>query len=47
MLDELMAVVNDRARDWTVLVATRDPRVAGRLGRVVDLDAARAEVVHG
>jgi hypothetical protein len=39
--------VNDRSRDWTVLVATRDPRVAERLGRVVDLDAARVEVAHG
>jgi putative ABC transport system ATP-binding protein len=47
MLDELVAVVNDRSRDWTVLVATRDPRVAERLGRVVDLDAARVEVAHG
>lgn len=34
-------------RPWTLLVATRDPRVAGRIGRHVDLDAARREGAHG
>ena len=38
----LCAVLKDPACAWTLLVSTRDQRVAERIGRRIDLDAGRA-----
>ncbi len=38
-LDELFAVLLDRSRHWTVLVATRDPSVAELCHRYIEIDA--------
>ena len=46
-LSSLCAVLLDPARAWTLLVATRDPRVAARFSRVIDLDAFRPGAPHG
>jgi putative ABC transport system ATP-binding protein len=42
----LCAVLKDPSSAWTLLVSTRDQRVAERIGRCIDLDAAR-ENGHG
>ena len=39
--DTLCGVLADASMGWTVLLATRDPRVAARMGRVIDADAVR------
>ena len=39
--DELLSVLVAAQRPWTLLVATRDPGVAERVGRRIDLDAPR------
>jgi len=39
--DELLSVLVAEQRPWTLLVATRDPGVAERVGRRIDLDAPR------
>jgi ABC-type bacteriocin/lantibiotic exporter with double-glycine peptidase domain len=44
---ELAAVLLDPQMPWTVIVTTRDPRVAARFPRTIDLDAARAGVDRG
>jgi hypothetical protein len=33
-------VLIEAPHPWTVVVATRDPRVAARVGRVIDIPAA-------
>lgn len=38
-LNELFAVLLDRKRGWTVLVATRDPSVAEQCHRYIEIDA--------
>lgn len=38
-LNELFAVLLDRRRGWTVLVATRDPSVAEQCHRYIEIDA--------
>lgn len=38
-MDELTGVLLDRALPWTVIIATRDPLVAARCDRCVDLDS--------
>ena len=42
----LVEVLTHPSRPWTLVVATRDARVATRIGRVVDLDAAAKEADH-
>ncbi len=42
--ERLLSVVLDPARDWTVLVATRDPRVAQRMARVIEPASVPMEV---
>ena len=42
----LVEVLTHPSRPWTLVVATRDARVATRIGRVVDLDAAAKEAGH-
>ncbi|MFM8642195.1 MAG: peptidase domain-containing ABC transporter, partial [Phycisphaerales bacterium] len=44
---ELAAVLLDPQMPWTVVVTTRDPRVAARFPRTIDLDAARLEATGG
>jgi ABC-type bacteriocin/lantibiotic exporter with double-glycine peptidase domain len=39
-LDALARVLIEAPHPWTVVVATRDPRVAARVGRVIDIPAA-------
>jgi ABC-type bacteriocin/lantibiotic exporter with double-glycine peptidase domain len=39
--DTLCGVLADPVMPWTALLATRDPRVAARMSRVIDVDAAR------
>ncbi|MFM8816698.1 MAG: ATP-binding cassette domain-containing protein, partial [Phycisphaerales bacterium] len=44
---ELAAVLLDPQMPWTVVVTTRDPRVAARFPRTIDLAAARLEATGG
>jgi ABC-type bacteriocin/lantibiotic exporter with double-glycine peptidase domain len=44
--DTLCGVLSDAGTDWTVLLATRDPRVAARMNRVIDADAVRRAAGH-
>jgi len=44
--DTLCGVLSDAGTDWTVLLATRDPRVAARMHRVIDADAVRRAAGH-
>jgi ABC-type transport system involved in cytochrome bd biosynthesis fused ATPase/permease subunit len=44
--EQLCGILCATPRPWTVLVATRDPDLARRIGRWVDLDA-RQESGHG
>ncbi|MFM9144943.1 MAG: peptidase domain-containing ABC transporter [Phycisphaerales bacterium] len=44
---ELAAVLLDPQMPWTVVVTTRDPRVAARFPRTIDLHAARLEATGG
>jgi len=44
--DTLCGVLSDAGTDWTVLPATRDPRVAARMHRVIDADAVRRAAGH-
>jgi hypothetical protein len=39
-LDALARVLIDAPHPWTVIVATRDPRVAARIGRVIEIPAS-------
>jgi len=45
-LQALARVLFDPARPWTVIVATRDPRVAAHCGRTVELGAPGRELAH-
>ena len=42
-LDDLAKVFLDPANEWTVLVATRDPRVVARCGRSIEISSSTAE----
>jgi predicted ABC-type transport system involved in lysophospholipase L1 biosynthesis ATPase subunit len=46
-LDTLARVLIDAPHPWTVIVATRDRRVAARCGRVIEVGAASEAVRHG
>ena len=45
-LDCLARVLFGTGHAWTVIVATRDPRVAARCGRTVELGAHSREMAH-
>jgi predicted ABC-type transport system involved in lysophospholipase L1 biosynthesis ATPase subunit len=44
---ELASILLDPQMPWTAVVTTRDPRVAARFPRMVDLDAAKGESAGG
>jgi ABC-type transport system involved in cytochrome bd biosynthesis fused ATPase/permease subunit len=44
---ELASILLDPRMPWTAVVTTRDPRVAARFPRMVDLDAAKGESAGG
>jgi ABC-type multidrug transport system fused ATPase/permease subunit len=46
-LDALARVLIDAPLPWTVIVATRDPRVAARCGRTIEIGAHAEAVRHG
>ena len=46
-LDALARVLLDAPHPWTVIVATRDPRVAARCGRTIEIGAHAEAVRHG
>jgi ATP-binding cassette subfamily C protein CydD len=45
-LNALAEVLMHPSRSWTVVVATRDARVASRMARVIDLDVVMKEAAH-